>query len=319
MVRLTNHQRQKDLTVIRNYMKRILSVVIVLFYHSLLIAQKEDSIVVTNGVLHYSIQGEDQPILLLSGGPGISSDQLSQLSQRLGKKFKCLLFDQRGTGKSGTTPMDSTTINLNQSIKDVNLLLKRLNLKKVTIIGHSWGAMLAMSYAIKYPGNVSTLALIGPGPLDLSGYELLRDNITSRASKEEKIFMNRVEDSMANGTVSKESVRAFSRTFLRLLFFDALKVDSLSELIRSTSNNTMQQLMLQDLYRINYNIKPGISRIDLPILVICGREDPVGLFSTFTIKELNKKAKIAWIEKSGHFPWVEQPDSFYSVLFDFLK
>jgi len=34
---------------------------------------------------------------------------------------------------------------------------------------------------------------------------------------------------------------------------------------------------------------------------------------------LNKKAKIFWIEKSGHFPWVEQPESFYSGLLDFLK
>lgn len=300
-------------------MNRTLPLIFVLFYHASSIAQKDDSIVTTNTVLHYSIQGEGQSILLLSGGPGISSNQLSQISQQLGKNHKCLLFDQRGTGKSLTNPMDSTTINLNQSMEDINLLLKKQNLKKIAIIGHSWGAMLAMSYAFRYPGNVSMLVLMGPGPLDLSGYELLRDNITSRASKEEKTFMNKVEDSMAHGTVSRESLRTFHKTFLRLLFFDALKVDSLSELIRSTSNNAMQQLMLQDLNRIHYNIKPGISKIEIPILVICGRQDPVGLFSTFTIRELNKKVKIAWIEKSGHFPWVEQPDFFYPVLFDFLR
>jgi pimeloyl-ACP methyl ester carboxylesterase len=59
--------------------------------------------------------------------------------------------------------------------------------------------------------------------------------------------------------------------------------------------------------------------MQMPVLVICGREDPVGLFSTFAIKDLNKKAKIAWVEKSGHFPWVEQPETFYLELLNFLK
>jgi len=114
-------------------------------------------------------------------------------------------------------------------------------------------------------------------------------------------------------------MRTLNRTFSRLLFFDALKVDSLGPLIGAGSNNAMQQLMLQDLHRINYNLKPAISTMQMPVLVICGREDPVGLFSTFAIKDLNKKAKIAWVEKSGHFPWVEQPETFYLELLNFLK
>jgi proline iminopeptidase len=130
-------------------MKKIFtSLGFVLFYYSVLIAQKSDSIIVSNAVLHYTIQGEGQPILLLSGGPGISSDQLSDISERLSRNYQCILFDQRGTGKSHTSPMDSTTINLNQAMTDINSLLQRQNIKRVTIIGHSWGAVLAMSYAI---------------------------------------------------------------------------------------------------------------------------------------------------------------------------
>ena len=305
--------------VIRNCMKKTFFLALNLFYHSLLIAQKNDSIVVSKAVLYYSVQGEGQPILLLSGGPGIASSQLSRLSEHLSKNYKSILFDQRGTGKSHTNPMDSSTINLNQAINDINVLLEKQNAKRITIIGHSWGAMLAMSYGAKYPDQIAKLVLIGPGPLEWSGYELLQDNILSRASKAEKILMQQIQDSIANHTASMESMRTLNRTFSRLLFFDALKVDSLGPLIGANSNNAMQHLMLQDLNRINYDLKPAISKMQMPVLVICGREDPVGLFSTFEIKELNKKAKIFWIEKSGHFPWVEQPESFYSGLLDFLK
>ena len=300
-------------------MKRIFSLTLILFCQLVLTAQKSDSVIVSNAVLYYSIQGEGQPVLLLSGGPGISSSQLSGLSEHLSKNYKCILFDQRGTGKSHTSPMDSSTINLNQAIKDIDLLLERQHIKKITIIGHSWGAMLAMSYAAKYPDHIAKLVLIGPGPLEWSGYELLQDNIMSRASKAEKILMNQIQDSMVNHTASRESLRTLNRTFFRLLFFDALKVDSLGPLVGAGSNNAMQQLMLQDLHRINYNLKPAISTMQMPVLVICGREDPVGLFSTFAIKDLNKKAKIAWVEKSGHFPWVEQPETFYLELLNFLK
>ena len=291
-----------------------------MFCHCSLIAQRDDSIVVSDAVLHYSVQGEGQPILLLSGGPGISSNQLLELSQRLSENYKCILFDQRATGRSHTFPMDSTTINLNQSIKDINLLLQRENIKKITIIGHSWGAMLAMSYAIKYPGYTAKLVVIGPGPLALSEFGVIEDNIFSRANKEEKIFMKQAEDSMAHHSASRELLRAYSKIYIRFFLFDSMKVDSLAEILKkATQNNIMQDLMMRDLSRINYNLKPNISKLQMPFLVICGRQDPVGLFSTISIQELNKKAKISWIEKSGHFPWLEQPDGFYSELLAFLK
>ncbi len=282
-------------------------------------AQEHDSIVVSNAVLHYSVQGQGQPILLLSGGPGSSADQLSAIAQRLSSTYRCILFEQRGTGKSHTSPLDSTTINLDQATQDITLLLRQLGIGKVTLLGHSWGAMLAMSYAIKHRDTVDRLVLIGPGPLDMSGFSLLDDNILSRASKQEKLFMNEVEDSIAHHTASKELLRAYSKTMFRFFFFDPLTVDSMWGIVRCTLNDTTLELMQQDLARIKYDVREGISLLDIPLLVVCGREDPVGVFPTFEIKELNKKAKISWIEKSGHFPWAERAEAFYPVVFDFLK
>lgn len=282
-------------------------------------AQQADSLITPNAVLHYSVQGQGQPILFLSGGPGISSEQLAPVSRRLSANYRCILFDQRGTGRSHTDPMDSTTINLRHAMEDITLVLRRLGIEKATIVGHSWGAMLAMSYAINHPRAVASLVLIGSGPLDMPGYALLGDNIMSRASKAEKLFMRSAEDSMAHGTASKALSKAYRKTFFRLLLFDALRVDSLAETTKADMNNMMGNLMLQDLTRNNYDLKSGISGLQMPLLVVCGREDPVGLFSTFGIKELNKNAKISWIEKSGHFPWAEQPERFYATLSDFLK
>lgn len=114
-------------------------------YYSTALTQKPDSIILSNAVLHYSIQGHGQHILLLSGGPGNSADQLSVLSHNLSKTNQCILFEQRGTGRSHTHPMDSTTINLNQAIEDITVVLHHLGIRQVSILGHSWGAMLALN------------------------------------------------------------------------------------------------------------------------------------------------------------------------------
>ncbi len=300
-------------------MKMIFALLALISLCSSAAAQENDSIIVSNAVLHYSVEGQGPPILLLSGGPGISSEQLSDISKHLRSTRRCILFDQRGTGRSHTTPLDSTTISLHQAMEDITLLLRRIDAGKITIIGHSWGAMLAMSYAINHPRAVAGLVLIGPGPLDMPGYALMEDNITSRASKAEKIFMNEAEDSIAHHTASKELMRAYHKTFTRFLFYDAVRADSLAETIKATLNNAMEELMFRDLARINYDVRAGISRLDIPLLVVCGRQDPVGLFPTLAIRELNNKARICWIERSGHFPWVEEPEPFYSELFNFLK
>jgi len=302
-------------------MKSLLATLTFFLFHSFAAtAQKQDSIVLSNAVLYYSVHGNGQPILLLSGGPGLSSDNLFELFEQVSKRYKCILFDQRGTGKSHTEPLDSSTINLNQSFNDINSLLEKLKISKVTIIGHSWGAMLGMSYAIKYPDRVSKLVSVGSGPLGMSDYHIIEEDIMSKASKEERNFMDQAQDSMAHHTASRELMRSYSRILLRLFLYDSRKLDSIVEFLKKGSqNDAMQGLMLQDLAKIKYDIKPGVAKLQMPLLALCGRQDPVGIFPTIMMSQLNKKVKTVWIERSGHFPWLEQSDTFYSALFDFLK
>src|SRR5215204_4670301 len=138
-------------------------------------AQIPDSIQLSNASLYYEIKGEGLPVLLLSGGPGVSSQQLARLRDSVSLKYKSILFDQRGTGQSHTFPLDTTTINLKQSVQDIATLLKELKIDKVTIVGHSWGAMLAISFAVDHPSQINKLVLIGSGPLAFSDYEIQAD------------------------------------------------------------------------------------------------------------------------------------------------
>jgi proline iminopeptidase len=256
--------------------------------------------------------------LLLSGGPGTSANILDQLFQQLSRQYKCILPEQRGTGKSKTYPMDSTTINLANAVEDIVVLLHQLQLKKVSIVGHSYGAMLAMQFAAKHPEAVEKLVLVGPGVLSLD-QDYAADNRRSKLSADEILFSRKVQDSIAKNTATEATQKKMAVMSLRLNLYDAFKADSILQLISKRQRNPrMESLMLSDMVK-NYNVRSAVARFSFPFLVISGRQDPVAVFPTMDIMQLNAKAKVAWINKSGHFPWLEQPKTFYETITAFLN
>ena len=280
--------------------------------------QVEDSIKLKNATLYYSLYGNGKPILLLSGGPGASAFMLEPIANSLSNDYQCILFEQRGTGKSRTNPFDSTTINLKQAAEDIDILRKKLSISKLTILGHSWGAMLAMYYTINYPDAVEKLILVAPGGLG-SGKTHATDNRTARATIEEREATRKAQDSINKNIATPETIIANRKRFLRLNIYDAYKADSLFPILAKggSLNIKMSQLMMMDVTK-HYDVREGFRKLKIPTLVICGIQDPL-IFPVFEIMELNKNAIIQWIEKSGHYPFVEQPQAFYQAVTKFLR
>lgn len=306
------------ITLITVIMKKQLLFILLCFLCGRSIAQVEDSIKLVNAVLHYSIKGNGKKLLLLSGGPGTSANILDALYDSLSKRYQCILFEQRGTGRSKTYPMDSTTININQAAEDIIILKKHLGIDKLIIVGHSYGAMLAMYFASLHPGDIEKMVLISPGALSLDE-DYANDNRRSKLSVEEILFSRQVGDSMRNNTASEATQKKMANIQFRLNIYDAFKADSILQVISKRRRNpVMENIMLADMAK-NYNVRPAISHFSFPFMVVAGRQDPVAIFPTVDIMQLNKKAQIVWINKCGHMPWLEQPQIFYKEIFNFLK
>lgn len=139
--------------------------------------QQADSIVLRNAVLYYYTYGAGEPIILLSGGPGVASHQEDDVASELGKHYRAILFDQRGTGKSWTKPLDSSTINLDQAVADLETLRQHLQLARLNLYGHSWGSMLAAAYIARFPKRVGLFISVGGGELDTRYSEVVNDNV----------------------------------------------------------------------------------------------------------------------------------------------
>ena len=109
--------------------------------------------------IYYECYGnpDREPVLFIHGGPGghINPKYLIGIDT---EKCFAVFYDQRGCGKSlpiGEISHNTTT----DLINDIDLLLKHLNLKKVSIYAGSWGACLALLYAEAKPGTVKRMFL----------------------------------------------------------------------------------------------------------------------------------------------------------------
>jgi len=100
------------------------------------------------------------PILFLHGGPGYNCANFegTTAQQLADKKFFVIVYDRRGEGRSIDIPAKYT---FEESFNDINSIVEKYHLKKLNLIGHSFGGILATKYAEAFPANVNSIILVG--------------------------------------------------------------------------------------------------------------------------------------------------------------
>src|SRR5437762_14105823 len=131
--------------------------------------------------LFYTIAGTSGDyVLVLSGGPGEGIRSMQGVADELGKKYRCIMWEQRGTGRSKLPRYDSSTISLNAYIEDIEALRKHLHSEKFIVVGNSWGMILGLAYAGAYPNAVRAVVTIGSGPITFEYLVVFVDNQGTR-------------------------------------------------------------------------------------------------------------------------------------------
>ena len=109
------------------------------------------------------IRGEsltNPPLIMLHGGPGFSETAFFRhFNAPLEKSFTVVYWDQRGAGKSYDPAIRRSSMTVEQFISDldelVDLVRERLDKPRVTIFRHSWGSVLGVLYAARFPEKVA--------------------------------------------------------------------------------------------------------------------------------------------------------------------
>lgn len=299
--------------------KLIVSIIIVVFIANGAFAQYQK---VKNHDLdiYYRIIGKGTPLLILGGGPGDNSDRYLSLCELLSSDFQCILVDQRGSGKSTPAVYDSTTISVALTLEDFETLRKNLELKEWAVLGFSYGGYLASLYADAYPQSISKLILLESAGINISFFEYFSDNIISKLWAEDLEMLHYWKDStrMANDFhhAITEQIKAkmpgyfFSRE-IALKYREGMKDSDFSF--------KMSRWMWDDIIGNDLDLAKKETNFINPVLIMHGRQDPVGESIPQFLSQYYKKTTLIFIERAGHYSWIEQPDKVKSSIKSFME
>ena len=268
--------------------------------------------------LHYRSAGAGTPAVLLSGGPGFDVDYVLPVGEFLPASYRRIFLEQRGTGRSRPAKLPPESITLRTVVEDLEALRQHLKQERLLLIGHSWGGMLAMAYAVAHPERVDRLILIGSGGPTLEFNEWFGDNIAMRLRPEDlearKYWQTAGKRGVDRDKAAIEDVRAIAPGY----FFDRAKgLAFAAQLGDGALHSDVTSLMFADLGK-HYDLRPGLGKLNRPVLIVQGHQDPIGDKTAEDIHALIPGSTLAYINKSGHFPWIEQPEDFRRSIAAFL-
>tara|TARA_B100000927_G_C16410009_1_gene446914 strand:+ start:139 stop:1038 length:900 start_codon:yes stop_codon:yes gene_type:complete len=297
-------------------MKKITLLFILICFTFSLNGQKVDSFISQDGsqIFFQEFGDTGETVVLLSGGPGLNPYYLEPLYNELKKKYRCILLHQRGTGKSILNEINEESINVQKYIDDLNGLYKKLGNEKLILVGHSWGGMLSFSYAANEPDKIKKVILLNTGGVSDEFYKWFGSNINMRLYPED--IKLRIEQNENN----RETLIAIWPGY----FFDreiALKTRPPLD-YKFRNQKGVNPLASGDWRKRTNDRVSKLKNYTGPVDLITGRQDPVGESVVYEAKSILPQLKFTFIEKCGHFPWIEgekQSAIFYKLFDESMK
>jgi proline iminopeptidase len=273
-----------------------------------LTAQEQSSILGADSTeIYFDTFGTGDPVVLLSGGPGINPHYLMPLFKKVGETHQAILFHQRGVGKSHVSHVDSTSMSMDNYVNDIEALRLHLGVEQLTLIGHSWGGMMCMEYISRKPDHVANVILIGPGGPSPNFFTYFGDNIFMRLQPSD------YEELALLDSLNKPNLSAIYPGY----FYDresALKAKSEIDFDKLFGQKNVNPVTIRNFAARTDSRLATLDKYQGRISLIQGRQDPVGESTVYEILEHLPNCEVHFIERCGHFPWLEKEMEFFELI-----
>lgn len=271
-----------------------------------------------NGVRLYTrrVGSEDgPPVVVLHGGPGAHHDYLLPQYDELGWRRTLLYYDQRGGGRSPV--QRDVPVGWREHVADLEALRSHWSLDRLTLLGYSWGGLLAVLYALEHPSRVARLALVSSAPMTATWRDEFERRFAARMAQP-WIARSRA-DLMASG-IARTDPEKYRHIAFALSVAGYFRDPSLAtqmtpfRVTERTRRAVWESLGDYDLrQRIHQTFPNGTAPRSL---LLHGVYDPMPLESARETAALLSTGVIELA--TGHAPHVEAPEDFVRVLDGFL-
>jgi proline iminopeptidase len=263
----------------------------------------------------------DRPLIVIHGGPAMTHDYLLTL-QEIAKQQPVIFYDQLAADSSNQAQ------NINQDVKwDLNYfaqqfseLIKILELTSFDLLGHAWGAALAVVYAATKPNNLHKLILASPWLSAAQWSYDVNEVALELAPEIHQILVDcekhdKLDDSQYLQAIDKLNKNHFCRIPEPKILQDSM--DKINRDVYQTMWGKYETKIVGTLQ--NVDLFHELSLITVPTLITCGRYDVARPETMMMVAEEIAGSKLEVFEQSSHFPHLEEQQRYLELVLNFLK
>jgi proline iminopeptidase len=255
--------------------------------------------------------GAGPPVVVLHGGPGAHHDYLLPGFDAFARGRTLIYYDQRGGGRSPVAR--DVPVGWREQVADLAALSEVWGLPRLTLLGYSWGGLLALLFAVSHPARVERLALVSAAPAWREGREEFERRFAARSSSPEILAARR---ELRESGLRQRDPAAHQRRLFELAvagyFRDPSRAADLTPFRITDRTQKEVWASLGD-----YDLRPELRKLRLPALVVHGEDDPIPVETARVTAEC-LGADLRVLPDCGHVPHVEALDDLIRTLGPFL-
>jgi proline iminopeptidase len=269
--------------------------------------------------LHVEERGAgDRALIALHGGPGLDHTMFGDWLDPLGDEHRLLLVDERSQGRSDPAPPETWT--LDQYARDVDALATALGLERYAVLGHSFGAFIALQHAVDFAGR-PTATIVSSG---VPSERLLLGHVEAQLAAFEPVELReQVTASWAREAEARtpEDVGALLADQLPFHFADP-RDPRIADIRAAMADAAYAPDVLRAAATDGYGhieVEDRLAAVTHPVLVLAGRHDRTCSVEAATaIADGVPGARLVVLEHSGHMTFAEEPEAYVGAVRDFL-
>ena len=255
--------------------------------------------------------GDGPDVIVMHGGPGAQHDYLLPQFDALAQGRRLRYYDQRGGGKSQVSR--ETEVGWRDQAADLDALISLWSTEPATLLGYSWGGLLALLFASEHPERVGRLALVSAAPVHAGARHEFQQRLSERMAAPEIV---RARDELRQSGLRESDPEAYRKRAFELsvagYFAHPARARGLTP-FRVTGRT--QQAVWSSVG--DHDIRDQLASLSVPALMLHGQHDAIPVSSAEETASL-LGAELVIFEHSGHVPYVEEPHKFVAVLDAFL-
>lgn len=276
--------------------------------------------------LFYRVIGRGPDTLIaIHGGPGVDLESIAGDFAPLGDRHVVIFYDQRGAGKS-ELPKDTTRLAVARQIADLDDVRRHFRLQRVALVAHSYGPLLAASYALAHPAAVSKMVFFGPVPPRRGTFwQRFGANLGQRLDSTARARLadanRRIGDPNAD---TRKACQDYWAVALRPRLAEPDRTLSLLRSDLCASRPDGIRYGLTTTIRVvmasfgDWDLRERLRRLEVPTLVVHGEQEaiPMDLVEEWVGSLAN--ARLVRVPMAGHFAYAERPEIVWPEVERFL-